>query len=168
MAALFALHQSIKAVVSPLVSTELAWLVGGVLGFFCREIQEGFGFFIFFFFFLPNKAFRSPLGTPNVQLLLKHTLQSQGCTASSTLYRFGYFDGLLLWAITLPPPTRSHLSGKFGELLREFGETAFLQSENTPGVPGDGLGGRTLPAAPVTEDPFLPEGHLMYPTEKSV
>lgn len=71
---------------------------------YCRKIHESFTRLFFFFPFLSNKAFESPLGTPNVQLLLKQALQSQSCTASLAIYGFDHSGGLLLQAITLPSP----------------------------------------------------------------
>lgn len=72
----------------------------GYWDLYCRQIQESFSLF----FFSLNKAFESPLGTPNVQLLLKQALQSQSCTASLAIYGFDRSGRLLLQASTLPSP----------------------------------------------------------------
>jgi len=94
-----------------------------------REMQEGFSLF---FFISPYTAFESPLGTPNVQLLLKHTLQSQSRTASSAIYGFDHSDGLLLRAVMLPPTCQESSFWEAVRVLKTSGKPTFLLSENMP------------------------------------
>lgn len=96
----------------------------GYWDLYCREIQEGFSLPP-----PPPKAFESPLGTPNVQLLLKHTLQSQSRAASSAIYGFDHSDGLLLQAITLPSPCQVIFLGSSESFLKRLVKQHFYSQK---------------------------------------